>query len=366
MGAYLANRHPSRTLPTVDPARVRVRRRRLEIWFWSGAALTFAILVIGGITRLTQSGLSIVDWQPLMGVIPPLNDAQWQEAFDRYRQYPEYLLLRRGMSMAEFQFIFFWEYLHRLAARLIGVVFLVPFVIFSVRGYLDRRLMRRALLLLGLGAAQGFMGWFMVMSGLVDQPHVSHYRLAAHLMLAFAIFGLCVTFALDLRQKAAGPVPDRAAARATLTGLWIFGALFVLQVLWGAFVAGLKAGLVYPTFPLMGGYLVPPAMLALEPVLRNPFENPITVQWIHRALGFALAAAAILLHLRAPAVRIDAPSRRLSTLLLALIAAQVALGAFTVVYGVPVALGAAHQAAALVIFGVLLVWIHRLRRTQAD
>jgi heme a synthase len=306
MGAYLANRHVSRTRPAVDPASARLRRRRLEIWFWSGAVLTFAILVIGGITRLTQSGLSIVDWQPLMGVVPPLNDAQWQEAFDRYRQYPEYQLLRRGMSMAEFQFIFFWEYLHRLAARLIGLVFLVPFIGFWIRGYLDRGLMRRALLLLGLGAAQGFMGWFMVMSGLVDQPHVSHYRLAAHLMLAFTIFGLCVTFALDLRPRATA-VADRAAARATLTGLWVVAVLFALQVLWGAFVAGLKAAVVSNTFPLMNGYLVPPAILALEPWLRNPFENPLTVQWIHRMLGFALALAAVLVHTMAPATASTRP-----------------------------------------------------------
>jgi heme a synthase len=348
--------------PVVDAARLRARRRRLEIWFWSGAVLVFLILVIGGITRLTQSGLSIVDWQPIMGVVPPLNQAEWQAAFDRYRQFPEYQLLRRGMTMSEFQFIFFWEYLHRMAARLIGLVFLVPFLVFWARGYLDRPLLRRSLLLFGLGAAQGFMGWFMVMSGLVDQPHVSHYRLAAHLMLAFSIFGLCTWYALDLRAKAAGPVADQVAARATRRWLWAFGVLFALQVLWGAFVAGLKAGLVYTTFPLMGGYLVPPAMLALEPALRNVFENPITVQWIHRVLATALAVSAVVLHLRSPAVRSDAPSRRLSTILLALMAVQVALGGFTVVYAVPVALGAAHQAAALLIFGVYLVWLHRLYR----
>ena len=356
---------PRAAAPVVPPARLRVRRRRLEVWFWSGAALTFVILVIGGITRLTQSGLSIVDWQPIMGVVPPLNQADWQAAFDRYRQFPEYQLLRRGMTLAEFQFIFFWEYLHRMAARLIGLVFLIPFVAFWARGHLDRTLLGRSLLLFALGAAQGFMGWFMVMSGLVDQPHVSHYRLAAHLTLAFAIFGLCVWYALDLRPKAAGPVVDRVAARATERGLWAFGVLLATQVLWGAFVAGLKAGLVYPTFPLMGGHLVPPAMLALEPAVRNLFENPITVQWIHRVLGTALAVAAVVLQLRAPALRGDAPSRRLSAILLTLIAVQVGLGGLTVVYAVPVALGAAHQAAALLIFGVYLVWLHRLRRDPA-
>jgi heme a synthase len=164
--------------------------------------MTFAVLVIGGITRLTQSGLSMVDWQPIMGVIPPLTDAQWQETFDRYRQFPEYQVLRRGMSLDEFKFIFFWEYLHRMVARTIGLVFLVPFVFFWAKGWFTRPLAARALILFGLGAMQGVMGWFMVMSGLVDRPSVSHYRLAAHLSLAFIIFGYALWLARDLAIRA--------------------------------------------------------------------------------------------------------------------------------------------------------------------
>ena len=163
------------------------RRNHLRIWLASGAVLTFIILVIGGITRLTQSGLSIVDWDPIMGVIPPLNEAQWQQAFERYQQFPEYQKLRQGMTLPEFQFIFFWEYLHRLLARTIGLVFLIPFVFFWVRGYFNPPLRNRTLALFGLGALQGFMGWFMVKSGLVDNPAVSHYRLAAHLSIALLI-----------------------------------------------------------------------------------------------------------------------------------------------------------------------------------
>jgi heme a synthase len=182
----------------------------MRAWFWSIAAMTLAVLIVGGITRLTQSGLSITDWQPLMGVVPPLNDAQWQEKFDLYRQYPEYQLLRRGMSLEEFKFIFFWEYLHRLVARTIGMVFLIPFIFFAVRGWMNRPLATRALILFGLGGAQGIMGWVMVQSGLSDTPSVSHYRLAAHLSLAFIIFGMAVWLARDLKAGA-GPgaaLPD--------------------------------------------------------------------------------------------------------------------------------------------------------------
>jgi heme a synthase len=199
MSAITQTRGPGRPIPAgAGPWSPADRRRRahLRAWLWSGATLTFVILVVGGITRLTQSGLSIVDWQPLMGVVPPLSEAQWQESFERYRQFPEYQQLRRGMTLDEFKFIFFWEYLHRMVARLIGLVFLVPFLVFLAKGYFEGPLLRRALLLFGLGALQGFMGWYMVKSGLADQPHVSHYRLAVHLSIAFAIFGCCVWFAL--------------------------------------------------------------------------------------------------------------------------------------------------------------------------
>jgi heme a synthase len=361
LGTEVAHVHAT----SVAHPRDHVRRRRVALWLWSGAVLTFLILVIGGITRLTQSGLSIVDWDPIMGVVPPLSEAQWQDAFDRYRQFPEYQRLRRGMPLAEFKFIFFWEYLHRLVARLIGLVFLVPFVVFWVRGYLDPPLVRRALLLFGLGAAQGFMGWFMVMSGLVDQPHVSHYRLAAHLSLAFTIFGCCVWFALGLRPRRHATDVGVAAARATIGALWVVGLVFVVQVVWGAFVAGLKAGLVYPTFPLMGGAVIPGGFLLLEPPLRNFVENPITVQWLHRVLGFALTIAVVALHVRVVTTVRDRASRVMSTALVGLVAFQVLLGALTVVYHVPVVFAAAHQAVALVIFGVYLAWLHYARRALA-
>jgi heme a synthase len=337
------------------------RRRHLRAWLWSGAALTFLILVIGGITRLTQSGLSIVDWRPIMGVIPPLTEAQWQAAFDQYRQYPEYQQLRRGMSLSEFQFIFFWEYLHRIAARLIGLVFLIPFVVFWLRGYFNRPLLKRALLLFGLGALQGFVGWFMVMSGLVDRPHVSHFRLAMHLSIAFAIFGCCVWFALDLKDRAPRALLRPESRRFLARGLAVLGVLLGLQIVWGALVAGLKAGLYFNTFPLMGGSLIPPNVLGLEPALLNFVENPITVQWLHRILGTVLGVAALVFFFQVRASDADSTSRTLNAAFLALILTQYVLGVLTLLYFVPVSLGVIHQAMAMVLFGVWLVWLHHVR-----
>jgi heme a synthase len=337
------------------------KRLHLRVWLYTGAALTFLILVIGGITRLTQSGLSIVDWRPIMGVIPPLTEAQWWEAFDQYRAYPEYQLLRQGMTLAEFQFIFFWEYLHRMVARLIGLVFLIPFVFFWLRGYLNRPLTGRLLLLFALGAAQGVMGWLMVASGLVDVPHVSHYRLAAHLSLAFAIFGCCLWFARDLAIGPARSPLGASTMRTLRRGLYLLGGLLGVQIVWGAFVAGMKAGFVFNTFPLMAGRLVPPQLLEMQPLVANFFENAITVQWTHRVLGTILGAAAIWLYLKVRRMEVDAVTMRLNLAFFALILAQYGLGVLTLIYRVPVSLGVAHQAMAMVIFGVWIVWVHHLR-----
>jgi heme a synthase len=342
------------------------RRRVLRLWLWSGAALTFLILIVGGITRLTQSGLSIVDWAPIMGAIPPLNEAQWQEAFDRYRQYPEYQQLRRGMTMSEFQFIFFWEYLHRLVARLIGLVFLIPFLFFVARGYLNRPLVVRSLILFVLGGLQGFLGWYMVSSGLVDQPHVSQFRLGIHLSIAFAIFGGCLWFARDLAVR-----PEREREEiSTGTRRWMqrallaIGALFSVQVFWGALVAGLKAGYAFNTFPLMNGRWLPPNMFALEPALLNFVENPFTVQWVHRVLGTLLLALTLVLYLRVRSHLTHPGLLAYNRAFLWLIVAQFGLGVSTLLLAVPVVLGVAHQAMAMVIFGVWLDWLHRVHNMR--
>ncbi|HSJ23135.1 MAG TPA: COX15/CtaA family protein [Longimicrobiales bacterium] len=335
------------------------RRRPMRVWLWSVAAMTFAVLIVGGITRLTLSGLSIVDWQPLMGVIPPLTDAQWQATFELYRQFPEYQTWRQGMTLSEFKFIFFWEYFHRLLARGIGLVFLVPFVVFWVRGWFTSPMLRRALLLFGLGAAQGVMGWLMVKSGLVDRPSVSHFRLAAHLSLAFLIFGWAVWLARDLATRGAAQFPA-AARRMMLRGLAVTGVLLAAQVVWGAFVAGLRAGKFYPTFPLMGGRLTPPELLHLEPVLYNFVANPASVQWVHRVLGTLLAVAVVGLFMLVREGVTDPASRRYAGALAVLMAVQYALGIATLLLLVPVSLGVIHQGMAMVLFGVWLCWLHRV------
>lgn len=350
----------------MDDWRLRIPerdRRRVRAWLYSVAAMTFAVLVVGGITRLTLSGLSIVDWEPLMGVIPPISDAQWQEAFERYQQFPDYDW-RTGMTLAEFRFIYFWEYLHRLLARMIGLVFLVPFLWFWLRGTFNPPLTRRALLLFGLGAMQGVMGWVMVMSGLVDRPSVSHYRLAAHLTLAFLIFGYALWLARDLRIGPERATLSAAARRTMNRGLAGVGTLLGIQIVWGAFVAGLRAGAYYPTFPLMGGRLVPPELLGLDPLARNFLENPIAVQWVHRIIGTLLLLATAWFVLRVFRSAADEASRRLGLGLLALVSVQYGLGILTLLLRVPVSLGVIHQAAALVIFGTWLGWVHHVRNTE--
>ncbi len=340
------------------------RRRYLRAWFWSVAGMTLGVLIVGGITRLTQSGLSIVDWDPLFGVIPPLTEAQWLETFDRYRQFPEYQQLRQGMTLSEFELIFFWEYLHRLLARGIGLVFLVPLLFFWVRGYLTRPLVRRSLALFGLGAAQGVMGWLMVASGLVDRPSVSHFRLAAHLSLAFLIFGFAVWLARELAVSATRPAIAPRAYRFVSRGLVAVGALLLLQVVWGAFTAGLDAGLYNNTFPLMDGKLVPATLLWLDPPVRNFVHNPVAVQWMHRVLGTLLGLATIGLFIGTRRLHTDRLTARLNAMFLALIVVQYLLGVLTLLFFVPVALGVTHQATAMITFGVWVTWLHHVRNLE--
>jgi cytochrome c oxidase assembly protein subunit 15 len=337
------------------------QRRPMRVWFWSIAAMTLFVLVVGGITRLTQSGLSIVDWNPLMGVVPPLTDAQWQAMFERYQQFPEYRQLRPNMTLAEFRFIFFWEYMHRLLARMIGMVFLVPFIIFAVKRYFNRPLLVRAVLLFALGALQGVMGWFMVMSGLVDRPSVSHFRLAAHLSLAFLIFGFAVWLARDLALTAARATVSPTVRRLMTRGLTVVGVLLGVQIVWGAFVAGLDAGHYYPTFPLMGGRIMPPEVLRTTPALLDFISNPVTVQWLHRIVGTLLGIAVIVFAVRVVRAQADPLSRRLNVVLLALVVTQYLFGVLTLLLHVPVSLGVVHQATALLIFGAWLLWVHHVR-----
>lgn len=341
------------------------RRKHLRIWLLAGATITASTLVIGGVTRLTESGLSIVDWDPIIGAIPPLTDAAWHEAFNRYQQYPEYIKVRPDMTLSEFKSIYFWEYLHRNIGRFLGLVFLFPFIFFWLRGYLNRPMLRRSLLLFLLGAAQGLMGWFMVSSGLVDHPDVSHYRLAAHLLLAITIFGFCIWFANDLNARTPTVIDDesRRWLRNAIIGI---GVLLALQITWGAFVAGLKAGLGFNTFPLMNGSLLPPSGWRLRPVLLNLVENPATVQWTHRVLATVLLIAAIALWSKVWRTPTLTTFRVWSAAVVVMVVVQYALGVTTLLTHVRTPIAVTHQVTALLIVGVLLTFLHGVLHTRSD
>jgi cytochrome c oxidase assembly protein subunit 15 len=334
------------------------RRRKVRAWFYSIAAVTLCVLIVGGITRLTFSGLSMVEWDPVMGIIPPITDAQWQASFEKYQQFPEFQKIRQGMTVHDYKVIFFWEYLHRLLARAIGMVFLIPFAFFMWKRWLNRPLALRALALFGLGAMQGVMGWLMVAGGLVDRPSVSHYRLAAHLSLAFIIFAYAVWLARELSIPARQNFVDPRAHRIIRRGLLGVGVLLGVQIVYGAFVAGLKAGFFANTFPLMGERLIPAGWLNLQPLLRNFVENGATVQWLHRVIGTILGFAVIALFARTRALPSDVWSKRYATLLVGVVALQYLLGVLTLINAVPVALGVTHQAVALLLWGCWVIWWH--------
>jgi cytochrome c oxidase assembly protein subunit 15 len=321
-------------------------RRIVAAWLLLCAAMVFAIVVVGGITRLTRSGLSIVEWQPLIGIVPPLSEAAWHELFAKYQLTPEYKLVNAGMDLDGFRRIFWWEYIHRAIARLVGLVFLLPLLWFQAKRMLDRPLAWKLWGVFALGALQGAMGWIMVKSGLIDDPKVSPVRLTVHLGLALAIFSAELWIALGLLAPRAARAPRLAAALP-----WIVFAM----ALSGGMVAGLRAGYAYNTFPLMNGHVVPPEILMLEPWWKNFLYNMATVQFVHRGFFWLLAVLVPLLWWR----------RRRETsahLLLAAFALQATLGIATLLSGVPVGLGSAHQGGAVVFLAAAIWHAHRLGR----
>ncbi len=326
--------------------------RAVRLWLYAVAALVFALIVVGGATRLTDSGLSITEWRPIMGIIPPLSEAEWQEALAKYRLIPEYKLVNRGMSLDAFKFIFWWEWGHRFLARMVGFAFAIPFVYFLIRGRLTSRLAWKFAGLLALGGLQGAIGWFMVSSGLVDRIDVSHYRLALHLTVAFFIFALLLWTAWSLLPRADLQVARPAAPwRRRTAGILV--ALIFLQVVLGALVAGFKAGLTHNTWPLMDGQLIPDGLWMMSPWYVNAFENATTIQFNHRMVAYVIVAIA-LWH-AASVVRAD--DGRLASSAFALmiaVLAQAALGVWTLLAHVPLSLGLAHQGVAAVVTAIAL------------
>src|SRR5712692_8565947 len=335
-----------------------VHNRAVAAWLLVCCAFVFAIVVVGGITRLTHSGLSIVEWQPIVGALPPLDEAGWQETFGKYKQTPEYRLVNPGMNLEGFKGIFWWEYVHRLLGRLIGAAFLLPLLWFALRGRIARALTWKFAVIFGLGALQGALGWYMVQSGLVDNPRVSQYRLTAHLGIALLIYAAMLWIALEL-------LFPRSQAGAVSKGLRRFSValavLIFVMALSGGLVAGTRAGLAYNTFPLMNGRLVPPDIFAIEPWYLNFSSNMATVQFDHRLIAWLLAFLVPWFWLRVRREEVPSRAKLGADLLLAALALQIALGIATLLLAVPVSLAAAHQAGALLVFSAALFAAHSLR-----
>lgn len=332
--------------------------RRVRRWLFAVAMLVFAMVVVGGATRLTDSGLSITEWKPIVGAIPPLSESDWAEAFQKYQQIPEFHHVNRSMTLEGFKVIFWWEWGHRFLGRIIGLAFALPLLVFWARGDLRPGLGGQLTGLLALGGLQGAIGWYMVSSGLVDRVDVSQYRLALHLGTALLIFGLLLWTAFGLGARGASPGGLSAGERRFAPV--VAGAVFV-QILLGAFVAGLKAGLAYNTWPTMDGAWLPDGLLRLSPLWLNLFENETLVQFNHRlgayvVLGLVVAQAVSLWRSR------DRHAAAGSAMLvLAAVVAQAGIGIATLLLAVPLWLGLLHQAGAVIVLGLAVRHWHIVR-----
>ncbi|MBY0281146.1 MAG: COX15/CtaA family protein [Alphaproteobacteria bacterium] len=317
------------------------KNKFLIVWLITTAVLIWLMIILGGATRLTHSGLSIVEWKPITGIIPPLTELDWQKAFTDYKNYPEFKLVNYDMALKDFKFIYLMEYTHRLLGRLIGLVFLIPLIIFWNHQKLSPSLKRRSLMILALGIAQGFMGWYMVKSGLVKDPNVSHYRLTLHLALAFWLLGLVLWSLLEIIY----PPASRNHFQNRL--VWVAFCFQLLTMTYGGFVAGLKAGLIYNTFPLMEGRWIPSEWSFYKPLWINFFENAALVQWCHRIL--ALISVGIIGSCYFNSTPLKRP---LIGFWVLAITVQAVLGIFTLLYQVPLSLGVLHQGFAVIVFGI--------------
>jgi len=328
--------------------------RQVATWLFVCTFFIAVMVVIGGLTRLTGSGLSITEWDLVMGTLPPLNEGQWEEVFGLYKQSPEYKLVNAGMSMAEFQSIFWWEYIHRLIGRSVGFVFLIPFLYFAIRRKISGSQIWKLLILFVLGALQGVLGWYMVKSGLVKDPHVSHFRLTAHLCLAFLLFG--ATFWQALHFKNDCPEKIKGAEKGPFLKISLgLLALIMFQCALGAMVAGLKAGYMFNTFPKMGGHWVPPGMGY------SFLMNGIAIQFTHRLMAYLVVTVIAVLWWKSRRVALTLKQRAGVDFLLLAVMIQFTLGVFTLIFYVPISLAALHQFGALVLLGGAVYFCHVLR-----
>ncbi|MDH5671129.1 MAG: COX15/CtaA family protein [Myxococcales bacterium] len=333
--------------------------RSVQRWLWLMWALVLAMVAVGGITRLTGSGLSMVEWHPLMGALPPVGEEAWTEVFEKYKRSPQYQQVNHWMTLADFKRIFFWEYSHRLLGRLVGVAFMLPWFYFLARRRLQGSLRWRTALALLLGGLQGLLGWYMVRSGLVDVPHVSHFRLAAHLLLAFGVGQWLLWLALDAATPShaeAARAGSRLSTRLSIMGLV---ALLLLQTLYGAFMAGTRAGYSYGTFPDMNGHFAPGPFFRSPDLITDLLQNPASIHYLHRALGWLVLFYG--LSLWGWILRSEARTavRRAAAAMAALCFVQLNLGAITVVSRVAIPWAVVHQVTAYLLLSATVALLHR-------
>ena len=340
---------------------MKKENKSVLIWLLSGCVLIFLMVLVGGITRLTNSGLSMTDWHLVTDTFPPLSDEKWEEAFQQYKQFPEYkkINIHNDFTLSDYKYIYFWEWFHRLIGRVIGIVFIIPFIYFLIRKKLDKSTIKKSIILLGLGSLQGFFGWFMVRSGLIDNPDVSHFRLALHLTTAFITFAYTFWVALDLIY------PEKVKIENSLRTIARFAlALLLLQIIYGGFVAGLNAGLIHNHWPLMsdGQFIHESVFLEQKNLFLSFIEGKSGVQFIHRTLAYIVVASIVFLYIKSKKFTLSKAQTNGINLLLVLVFVQFALGVFTLLYGVPVWLGLAHQISAFFLLSAMTFTLHRLSK----
>ena len=334
--------------------------RAIIVWLLSGCVLIFIMVAIGGLTRLTHSGLSMVEWT-LFGSTPPSTQGDWVILFNKYKQYPEYQVVNFNFSLDEFKSIFYWEYGHRMFGRLIGLVFIVPFLWFVYKKQVSKKLMPKLILMLVLGGFQGVLGWYMVKSGLKADPDVSHYRLAMHLVTAFLTFAYTFWVALGLIY------PSKKKNKHSLFNYFVLLLpLLIIQIIWGAYVAGLNAGKVYTTWPKMGDQWVADSVTAMSPLYLNFIEGIGGVQFIHRYLAYVIVGLVVFLFFKARKTVLSSSQKNATTIMLITVALQFLLGVTTLVMGVPLSLGLLHQLGAFLLLGSVIFGMHRFRHSIAE
>lgn len=333
--------------------------KKVIYWLLTGCFLIFIMVVVGGITRLTHSGLSISNYKLISGTIPPMNETEWQEAFNLYKQYPEYKKLNNHFNLQDFKDIYFWEWLHRVIGRFIGLVFFIPFVYFLIRKQLTKPTIKKCIILLCMGAFQGFLGWYMVKSGLVDNPDVSHYRLAAHLTTAFLTFAYTFWVALDLMY------PNKKDINIAFRNFIRFSfVILIIQIIYGAFVAGLDAGFIHNHWPMMseGKFMHPTVYIEQNPLYKNFIEGKSGVQFVHRCLAYIVVAFIVAIYVKSRKLILTLPQNRAINSLLAIVFFQFLLGVLTIMLQVPVWLGVAHQVGAFFLLSAITFTLHRFSK----